>query len=209
MRSELPSRRQIIRHFDGRDRVMADLIRRHGPLALKRNRKHFTVLATAIISQQISTKAAATITARFNALFGGQRPTPARVLATLPEALRAVGLSRQKTAYLRDLSRHFEERRIQPRRFRFMDNDEVVDTLTAVNGIGRWTAEMFLIFSLGRLNVLPVGDLGLQAAVKNIYGLKERPGAKELAALGEKWHPLQTVATWYAWREQDEAIIAY
>jgi DNA-3-methyladenine glycosylase II len=207
--TQAPSHREIIRHFESRDRVMAGLIRRHGPLRLKRNRRYFLVLCTAIISQQISTRAAATITARFHGLFGGQRPTPGRVLAARPEALKGVGLSRQKTAYLKDLSRHFEEKIIRPQRLRFMNNDEVVLKLTAVHGIGRWTAEMFLIFSLGRMNVLPVGDLGLQAAIQNIYRLKERPGVKELRALGEKWHPLETVGTWYAWRQQDETLIAY
>jgi len=207
--NEMPSRGEILRHFDRRDRVMAGVIRRHGPLELKRNRRYFRVLCTAIIGQQISTRAAATITARFHGLFDGRRPTPGRVLAARPEALRGVGLSRQKAAYLLDLSRHFEEGIIRPHRLRFMGNEEVVRSLTAVHGIGRWTAEMFLIFSLGRMNVLPVGDLGLQAAVQNIYRLKQRPGAGELRALGEKWHPLETVGTWYAWRQQDDAIIAY
>jgi DNA-3-methyladenine glycosylase II len=206
---QAPNRSEILHHFESRDRIMAGVIRRHGPLELKRNRRYFLVLCTAIISQQISTRAAATITGRFHGLFDGGRPTPGRVLAARLKALQGVGLSRQKTVYLKDLSRHFEEKLIRPQRLRFMSNDEVVQTLTAVHGIGRWTAEMFLIFSLGRINVLPVDDLGLQAAVQAIYGLESRPGVKELRAIGEKWHPLETVATWYAWRQQDETIIAY
>ena len=123
--------------------------------------------------------------------------------------LRGVGLSRQKVSYLRDLSRHFYEKLLSPHRLHYMDNEEVIQQLTGVHGIGRWTAEMFLIFSLNRPDILPIGDLGLQLALKKLYRMRQLPTVKRMRALGRKWHPLETVATWYAWRTQDEKIIDY
>lgn len=188
---------------------MAAVIRRVGPLRLRRNRNTFIVLCKSIIAQQISTSAAETITRRFHGLFESRRPTPARLLA-LPEAsLRSAGLSRQKTEYLRDLSGKFLGGDIRPHRLRFLADEEVIDGLTRVRGIGRWTAEMFLIFSLNRPDVLPVDDLGFRAAVKNIYAMKSHPSTATVRALGEKWRPLRTVAVWYAWRSLDARIVAY
>ena len=206
---KLPGRKQILEHFDERDPVMAGIIRQTGPFKLKRNQNYFVVLCKAILAQQISTAAAQAITVRFHALFDNHSPTPERVLKLSDQILRGVGLSRQKTAYLKDLSRHFLGRTIRPHRLHYLDNEEIVEQLTAVHGIGRWTAEMFLIFSLNRLDVLPIGDLGLQLALKKIYGMRKLPTARRMHALGKKWHPMETVATWYAWRTQDEEIIAY
>jgi DNA-3-methyladenine glycosylase II len=205
----IPGRKEILLHFDQNDSVMAQVIRRIGPLKLKRNRNYFVVLCKAIVAQQISVAAADTITARFNALFKGDAPTPEQVLKLTESALRGVGLSRQKAAYLKDLSVHFHEKTIRPHRLHYMDNEEVVQQLTAVYGIGRWTAEMFLIFSLNRPDVLPVGDLGLQLGLKKLYRMRKLPTVKRMRSLGGKWHPLETVATWYAWRTQDENIVAY
>ncbi len=207
--SKLPGRKKILEHFDERDPVMAGIIRQTGPFQLKRNQNYFVVLCKAILAQQISTAAAHAITVRFHALFDNHSPTPERVLKLSDQILREVGLSRQKTAYLKDLSRHFQGRTIRPHRLHYLDNEEVVEQLTAVHGIGRWTAEMFLIFSLNRLDVLPIGDLGLQLALKKIYGMRKLPTPRRMHALGKKWHPMETVATWYAWRTQDEEIIAY
>tara|TARA_B100002003_G_C14140797_1_gene548573 strand:- start:2089 stop:2727 length:639 start_codon:yes stop_codon:yes gene_type:complete len=205
----IPGRKEILLHFDQNDSVMAQVIRRIGPLKLKRNRNYFVVLCKAIVAQQISVAAADTITARFNALFKGDAPTPEQVLKLTESVLRGVGLSRQKAAYLKDLSVHFHEKTIRPHRLHYMDNEEVVQQLTAVYGIGRWTAEMFLIFSLNRPDVLPVGDLGLQLGLKKLYRMRKLPTVKRMRSLGGKWHPLETVATWYAWRTQDENIVAY
>ena len=205
----IPGRKEILLHFDQNDSVMAQVIRRIGPLKLKRNRNYFVVLCKAIVAQQISVAAADTITARFNALFKGDAPTPEQVLKLTESALRGVGLSRQKAAYLKDLSVHFHEKTIRSHRLHYMDNEEVVQQLTAVYGIGRWTAEMFLIFSLNRPDVLPVGDLGLQLGLKKLYRMRKLPTVKRMRSLGGKWHPLETVATWYAWRTQDENIVAY
>ncbi len=200
---------EILAHFDARDRVMADLIRAQGPFRLQRNRRYFQVLCKAIIAQQISTAAADAVTGRFYQLFNGRSPSPERVVAVPEPELRAVGLSRQKVDYLKDLSRHFQDQRIRPHRLPHLPNEEVIRLLTGVHGIGRWTAEMFLIFSLNRLDVLPVGDLGLQTAIKQLYGMKTHPTVRRIRTLGKKWHPLETVATWYAWRKLDSRIVAY
>ncbi|HAK37218.1 MAG: DNA-3-methyladenine glycosylase 2 family protein [Nitrospinaceae bacterium] len=205
----IPDQKNILIHFDQNDPVMAQVIRRFGPLKLKRNRNYFVVLCKAIVAQQISVAAADTITGRFQALFDGSAPTPERVLKLSDAVLRGVGLSRQKVAYLKDLSCHFHEKAIRPHRLHYMDNEEVIRQLTAVHGIGRWTAEMFLIFSLNRPDVLPVGDLGLQLGLKKLYRMRKLPTVKRMRTFGKKWHPLETVATWYAWRTQDEKIIAY
>ena len=205
----IPSRKEILLHFDKNDVVMAQLIRKFGPIKLKRNRNYFIVLCNAIIGQQISVAAAGAITIRFNKLFNGYSPTPQEVMKLSEIDLRKVGLSKQKVAYLKDLSFHFHEKILRPHRLHLMDNDEVIRQLTGVHGIGRWTAEMFLIFSLNRPNVLPIGDLGLQLALKKLYRMRHPPTDKRMRALGRKWNPLETVGTWYAWRVQDEKVVTY
>lgn len=179
---------------------MAKVVRRVGPFALKQNKKYFIVLCQAIISQQISTKAAETIARRFHALFDGKSPTPARAVALTEERLRTAGLSRQKSSYIQDLGQKFLDRSIQPRSFRALSNEEIISQLTAVRGVGRWTAEMFLIFSLNRMEVLPVDDLGFRAGLKSIYNMKALPDAKRIRAMAKKWRPYETAAAWYAWR---------
>ena len=188
---------------------MARLIQAMGPFQLKRNRNYFVVLCRSIVSQQISVAAADTIYDRFQKLCDGRSPTPERVSKLKDEPMRAAGLSRQKAAYLKDLSRRFLDGTVRPRQLNYLDNEAIVERLTTVHGIGRWTTEMFLIFSLNRLDVLPVDDLGLRAAVQNIYGMKTRPDAKRLRAIGKKWSPLETVATWYCWRSLNADIVNY
>jgi DNA-3-methyladenine glycosylase II len=206
---ELPTRRRILNHFKERDPKIARVIQTIGPFRLQRNRNYFTVLCRSIVSQQISTAAADTIYTRFQKLFNGHTLTPERVAGLKEKPLRAAGLSRQKAAYMKDLSHHFLDGTIRPRQLNYLGNEEIIDRLTGVHGIGRWTAEMFLIFSLNRLDVLPVDDLGLRVAVQNIYGMKARPDAKRLRTIGKKWNPLETVGTWYAWRSLDENIVNY
>ncbi|MEE8207207.1 MAG: DNA-3-methyladenine glycosylase 2 family protein [Nitrospinaceae bacterium] len=206
---ELPTRRRILTHFKDRDPKIARVIQTVGPFHLKRNRNYFVVLCRSIVSQQISTAAADTIYSRFQKLFDGHAPTPERVAGLKDTPLRAAGLSRQKSAYMKDLIRHFLDGIIRPRQLNYLENEEIIERLTRVHGIGRWTAEMFLIFSLNRLDVLPVDDLGLRVAVQNIYGMRARPDAKRLRAIGEKWNPFETVATWYAWRSLNANIVNY
>jgi DNA-3-methyladenine glycosylase II len=208
-KGNIPSRGEILEHFDRKDPVMAKLIREVGPFQLKKNRKYFQVLCKAIISQQISTQAARSITDRFHNLFDRNSPSPERVFAMPESNLCGVGLSGKKAAYLKDLSRHFIEKSIRPQQLPHLGNEEVILQLTRVHGIGRWTAEMFLIFSLNRMDVLPVADLGLQNAVKILYGAKSQPSVEKIRSLGKKWNPLETVATWYAWRKLDANIVAY
>ncbi|MEQ1758057.1 MAG: DNA-3-methyladenine glycosylase [Vicinamibacterales bacterium] len=184
-----------------RDPVMRDLMRRHGPCLLA-DRQHadpFKALMQAIISQQLSTKAAATIGARVMALCGGRVPTPQSVERLTDEQLRAAGLSGQKTRYMRDLSRRVLDGSLVLSEIESLDDDAVIETLTSVKGIGRWTAEMFLIFRLQRPDVLPVGDLGIVKAVQQNYGMRKVPDPKRLTRLGEQWRPYRSVACWYLW----------
>jgi DNA-3-methyladenine glycosylase II len=209
MAQKLPDRKAILKHFDLRDPVMAATIREKGAFKLSRNRNYFLVLCKAIIGQQISIKAAESIAKRFHSLFQGHIPTPEKVAAISVTKLRQSGLSGQKVKYLKDLGVRFLDGSIRTRRFAYQSNEEVIETLTSVYGIGRWTAEMFLIFSLNRIDVLPLGDLGFKAGIKKIYNMPELPSPKKMLALGKKWHPMETVATWYAWRIQDDEIITY
>lgn len=188
-----------------RDPVLADLIRRHGHcgLAAAQRTDHFSALARAIVGQQLSTKAATTIYRRFVELLPGQRVTGESVAAATDAQLRAVGLSRQKTAYLRDLCARVNDGSLRLDALDSMSDEEVIAALSQVKGIGRWTAEMFLIFRLHRPDVLPVGDLGIVNAVQKVYRLRKKPDARRIAKIGEAWRPYRSVASWYLWRSLD------
>lgn len=190
------------KHFRRVDPVLAKIIAEQGQCTLKPDRRYFQSLVEAILSQQLSVKAAATIIGRFLVLLGG-KALPASILSLRDEQFRGAGISRQKMAALRDLSSKWEGGLVNPRRFAAMNDEEIIATLTQVKGIGRWTAEMFLIFSLARLDVLPVDDLGFRNAVQAAYRLRKSPDAKRLAALAEKWKPYRAIATWYMWASLD------
>jgi DNA-3-methyladenine glycosylase II len=183
-----------------RDPVLRDLMRRHGPcgLADAQHTDPFRALVHAIIAQQLSTKASATIEARFTALFDGM-PTPNTVAATPDARLRAIGFSTQKLGYVRDLCRHVDDGTLPLAALDGMPDHEVVAALTQVKGIGRWTADMFLMFRLHRPDVLPVGDLGIVKAVQRAYRLRTVPSPARLMRLGEAWRPYRSVACWYLW----------
>lgn len=185
-----------------RDPVLARLIKTHGPcgLAAAQRADHFTALVRAITGQQLSTKAAATIFARLVALMPGGQLTPDAMAAVTDEALRAAGMSRQKIAYFRDLTARVLSGELPLDSLDAMTDDEVIAALTRVKGIGRWSAEMFLMFRLHRPDVLPVDDLGIVNAVKNVYGLRKRPTADRIRKIGEAWKPYRSVASWYLWR---------
>jgi DNA-3-methyladenine glycosylase II len=187
-----------------RDPVLRDLMREHGPcgLADAQHTDPFRALVSAIISQQLSTKAAATIKARLHALVGLPF-TPSRVAAVSDDALRGVGLSRQKIAYLRDLCQRVVSGELALGKLDAMTDEEVIAALTGVKGIGRWTAEMFLMFRLHRPDVLPVGDLGIVKAVQRAYGMRKVPSPERLTKLGEQWRPYRSVACWYLWASLD------
>ncbi|HEY8759325.1 MAG TPA: DNA-3-methyladenine glycosylase 2 family protein [Candidatus Dormibacteraeota bacterium] len=168
----------------------------------RRQGDYFNALVRAIVYQQLATKAAAAIHGRFIALFGGE-PVPAAILATPDEALRACGLSTAKTLAVRDLALKSTDGTVPLERIEKLPDDEIVARLSAVRGIGRWTAEMFLIFQLGRQDVWPVDDLGVRRGYAVIHGLPEWPKPKELQALGEIYRPYRTAAAWYCWRTAD------
>ncbi|MCK6558074.1 DNA-3-methyladenine glycosylase 2 family protein [candidate division KSB1 bacterium] len=190
------------RHLRRADPVLAQIIDRCGSCTLQPDRRYFASLVEAILSQQLSVKAAATIHARFKDLLGGQVES-AGILQLTDAQIRAAGISRQKMGYLRDLSTKWQDGLLHGRRLARLTDDEVIAALTQVKGIGRWTAEMFLIFSLGRLDVLPVDDLGFRNAVKKAYRLRKLPEAKRLQQIAENWRPYRSVATWYLWQSLD------
>ena len=161
---------------------------------------HFHALARSIVFQQLSGKAAGTIFGRFNALYPGSGVTPQGVLDTSDDVLRSVGLSRQKIGYLRDLSAKVVSGELPLDEVESMSDDELIAHLVQVKGIGRWTAQMFLMFRLGRPDVLPELDLGIQNAIKRVYRMRTRPTPKQVKRIGAKWSPHSSVACWYLWR---------
>jgi len=186
-----------------RDPVLGSAIKAIGPcLMAERQRKdHLSALVGSIVSQQLSTKAAATIFGRFAALFPEQRIPGHREIAALDDqALRSVGLSGQKVGYIRDLCARIDDGRLVLDELDALDDEQVIERLVSVKGFGRWTAEMFLMFRLHRPDVLPVGDLGIVVAVQRLYRLRKRPDPKRLQKIGEAWKPYRSVACWYLWQ---------
>jgi DNA-3-methyladenine glycosylase II len=193
-----------LRHLRKVDPELRGLIARHGPPTFRRTRDAFGSLCRAIISQQLSGSAAATIYGRFLALFEDKSPRPAQVLAISPERLRAVGLSRGKASFLHDLSAHFADGRLDPRRFGRAGDADIAAALLAVKGIGPWSVDMFMMFGLVRPDVLPVGDLGVRKGMKLHFGLRALPEAARMQKLAEPWRPFRSVASWYMWRRVEE-----
>jgi DNA-3-methyladenine glycosylase II len=195
------ARRLLLR----RDPVLAAVIKKHGAcgLAAAQRADHFSALLRAITGQQLSTKAAATIYGRLVALMPAG-VTPAALSALTDDQMRASGMSRQKIAYFRDLCEKALRGLVRLDLLESMTDDEVIAALTQVKGIGRWSAEMFLMFRLHRPDVLPVDDLGIVNAVKNVYGLRKRPTADRIRKIGEAWRPYRSVASWYLWRTLDD-----
>ena len=194
------------RHLARRDPVLRDLMRVHGKcgLADAQHGDPFGALMKAIVSQQLSTKAAHTIFLRLIALFDGT-PTPGALAALTDVQLRGVGLSTQKLRYMRDLGGRVQDGSLPLQALDAMTDDEVIAALTQVKGIGRWTAEMFLMFRLHRPDVLPVDDLGIVKAVQKAYGLRKTPSPDRLNKIGEPWRPYRSVACWYLWRSLNNA----
>jgi DNA-3-methyladenine glycosylase II len=184
-----------------RDPVMRELMRRHGQCGLAGAQRGdpFQALVHAIIAQQLSSKAAATIERRVDALFAEGRPTPPALAALADAPLRAAGMSTQKIRYVRDLCGRVLDRSLDLQALHALPDESVVEALTRVKGIGRWTAEMFLMFRLHRPDVLPVGDLGIVKAVQRVYGLRKTPTPERLTRIGEPWRPYRSVACWYLW----------
>ena len=194
---------KAVRLISRRDPILGAIVRTIGPCGLpgRQRHDHLTTLISAIVSQQLSTKAAATIFGRLVALFPGGAITDAATIASFEDrALRGVGLSGQKVGYLRDLCARLQDGRLRLEELDALPDEQVVVRLTEVKGFGRWTAEMFLMFRLFRPDVLPVGDLGIVNAIQRVYKLRKRPDAKRMLAIGEAWRPYRTVACWYLWQ---------
>jgi DNA-3-methyladenine glycosylase II len=190
------------------DPVMRRLVDEHGPLDEEERRRGrplepYGALVRSIVGQQLSTKAARTIYERLTDLFDGRTPSPAELLAADPEDVRSAGLSRSKVAYLRSLAEHVESGELELARLSELSDEEVSAELTAVKGIGQWSADMFLIFHLGRRDILPVGDLGIRRAVERAYELPELPDAARLTEIGEPWRPHRSLASLYLWHSLD------
>jgi 3-methyladenine DNA glycosylase/8-oxoguanine DNA glycosylase len=189
------------------DPILGAIIKQKGPcgLAERTADPRFLSLLRALVSQQLSVKAAATIFSRFLALFPGDDacPRPEAILQVSPETLRAVGLSRQKASYLHDLSARVVAGTLRLDELDGLSDADVMTALTAVKGVGRWTAEMILIFQLGRPDVLPVDDVGVLRSIQNVYGLRRRPTAKQVLRMGERWRPYRSIASWYLWAALD------
>lgn len=188
------------RHLARRDPVMKAIVKTVGPCTLHADDDHFGVLARSIVSQQISTKAARAITDRLVKALGRRGLRPAAILAQDDDTLRAAGLSANKQKSLRDLAARCQSNEVPLKDLPRMSDEDVIAALLPVRGIGRWTAEMFLMFSLGRRDVLPVGDYGLRSGIMKHYGLADLATKAQLEELGEPWRPFRSIATWYVWR---------
>jgi DNA-3-methyladenine glycosylase II len=187
---------------------MARLIHEHATLVrrdLRRERAGdaYGALLRSIVGQQLSTKAAASIYGRLIDIFGGHAPTPKQLLAADPEEIRSAGLSRPKVAYLRDLAQHVEDGALELELLPELPDEEVAAQLTAIKGLGQWTADMFLIFHLGRPDILPVGDQGIRRAIQVEYGLRNLPDAKRMRKIAKPWQPYRTLACLCLWSSLD------
>lgn len=199
------ARRVLLR----RDPVLAALIRRHGRCGLAEAQRadHFSALVRAIVFQQLSTKAATTIYNRLVVLMPDGAPTADGLAALTDEQLRAAGISRQKGGYLRDLAAKVSNGALDLSTLEALDDEAVIKALVQVKGIGRWSAEMFLMFRLHRPDVLPVDDLGIVNAIQRVYGLRKKPRPDRIRRLGESWRPYRSVASWYLWRSLDNVPV--
>jgi len=194
--------RKAVNHLKKSDPILRAIIERVGPCRMEFGAPEFSALAESIVYQQLNGTAAATIFGRFAAL-AGEPLTPEGILKLSDEQLRSVGLSKQKSAYLKDLAAKAAAGVLDFARLPELSDDEVIEHLTQVKGIGVWTAHMFLMFSLRRPNVLPTGDYGVQVAIKKHYRKRKLPKPKDMEKIARAWEPYRSVACWYMWRSLD------
>jgi len=183
-----------------KDPKIAKIILQVGEYSVKITKNRYRSLVEAIVAQQLSGPVADSILKKFRKLYKSDFPKPTVVLQTSDKKLRTVGLSKMKIVYIKELSKKIESRNLNMRNFSSMEDEQIIEHLTNVKGIGRWTAEMFLIFSMGRLDVLPVGDLGLKKGIQLMFSLNELPTEEQIRRLTESWRPYRTIATWYIWK---------
>ena len=193
------------RYLAGKDPIIGALVDRFGHCKLVPHTDYYGELVSAIIGQQLSKKAGATIYKRFLTLFDGKLPTPEQIIVTDTEAIRGIGCSYSKAGYMKDLAQHIIDGRLDLAHIATLPNDVVIEQLVAVKGIGEWSAHMFMMFCLGRLNILPTGDLGIRKGMVLNYGLDElpKPTVMHELALKNGWAPYQSVASWYLWQSLD------
>ena len=189
-------------HLAAHDQILASIIAISPLPDFQAHTNYYQALVNSIIGQQLSVKAAASIKARFTQLFNEPIPTPEHILEKSVDELRTVGLSRPKATYIQDLARHIIDGDVRFDTIDSLSNDEIIAELTKVKGIGEWTVHMFLIFCMGRLDILPIGDLGVRAGIKNLYNLDHLPSSDEVKSIAAKnqWHPYESVTAWYIWR---------
>jgi DNA-3-methyladenine glycosylase II len=191
--------KEAIEHLRRNDPILADIIRRVGDYGIQFREPGFETLVRSIVYQQLSGRVAAVIFGRLAKAAGG-RLTPENILKLRPARMRSLGLSKQKTLYIRDLARHARDGKLVFEELAALEDSLVIEKLTQVKGIGVWTAHMFLIFALRRTDILPTGDLGIRNAMKKAYAMAEPPTPAEMEALANRWRPYCSVASWYLWR---------
>lgn len=196
-------------HLANNDPRLAQLIKKYGPCRLKPHKDYYKELLESIVGQQLSVKAADAIWQRVLSFFGEVVPTPRQIVDADTESLRVCGLSYGKVKYMKDLAAHTLDGRLDLAHITTLPNDELIRELTAVKGIGQWSAHMFMIFSLGRLDILPVGDLGIKKAAMNVYHLRNLPSPERLIKLSKQnnWMPYQSIAAWYLWQSLDNTPV--
>jgi DNA-3-methyladenine glycosylase II len=193
------------KHLTAHDKKLAPVIATYGPCTIRPHQNYYQELVESIVSQQLSIKAGAAIIKRFIALFGETFPAPEAILGKTVEELRTAGLSGAKANYIRDLAQHVVDGKVKFDHLDALSNEEVITELVAVKGIGEWTAHMFMLFCMGRMDILAYGDLGVRNGVQRLYGLKQLPSREDLEAVAKKyhWHPYESVACWYIWHSLD------
>jgi DNA-3-methyladenine glycosylase II len=189
------------------DNALAPVIARVGPCTIRPHTDYYRELVESIIGQQLSIKAAAAIEARFVAMFEGQFPSPDQILTKDVEELRAIGFSRPKARYVQDLAQHVIDGKVRFDDIESRSNEEIIAELVAVKGVGEWTAHMFLMFCMGRSDILPVGDLGIRNGVRALYGFEHTPTPEDISQVAKDngWRPYESIASWYVWQSLDNA----
>ncbi len=195
------------KHLKKNDPVLAPVVEVAGLCSIKPHKDYYGELVDSIIGQQLSVKAASTILGRFKELFGGKLPTPDQILEVEHETLRGVGLSNAKAGYVKDLAVHILDGKLELNKLDALPNEEIIKELVAVKGIGEWTAHMFMMFAMGRPDILATGDLGIKMGVKKLYGLDHLPDPEEIKTIAKRnnWHPYESIACWYVWHAKDNA----
>jgi DNA-3-methyladenine glycosylase II len=200
-----PNLKEAEDYLSKTDPLLKVVIAKYGDCQLEPHKDYYGALVQSIIGQQLSVKAAHAIGLRFMALFGNKLPSPKQISLKSHDELRAVGLSNSKVNYVRDLADKILAKELDLEKIGILENDQIVEELTKVKGIGVWTSHMFLVFCVGRLDVLPIGDLGIRKGIQNLYGLNTLPSSDEVTEIGisKKWHPYESVASWYVWKSLD------